>query len=676
MSMGRQFVCRKSIDGFVNDELYYFVGDRPEAHVLMARFYRAPEYWRVLTIELPRQTFERYLSKQVLVVNEPQSTLPPWLKQVEGINFEDVESRRYPNKKRTVKEQVEQRLTYIAEAAAEYTQWLQSKSALRAISGYAKDFGSTVNRARFQLWVFAYLLHGRNPWSLKAPSHNCGTWSRSAPEHAEKKFGRPSKDPRTPHNGPASATMELCVKGFLAHSGPGVTLYQAYLDTLTKTNGCKVITREDGTNTFHHPLNIPIPSYYQFRRNVILGLGLEQYQTRLYGRSKLRDNATHHQGTFTAQYSNILECLHVDGYSASDLPRRLLNDGPAQALLIAEGICGTTGLRHGMGFGFGSETKIAYRTMLFCCVVPKQLIERMFGLTQGDLANSYYCGEPRTWKSDRGPGGSIDLLPDFDRPFAVRSMTPSHSGQSNSLSEATHTRDRDIGNAPSTRLSALNTIEMMKRELLRMNAANGSTDISARLPPHILVHFSRGGIKASPINYNRYLDKHCRSSAGHITVETAVRTYLEKKQFILSAVGARLAGQEFNSPAFRRCRTFRQQPSHQTTLTGYVFEGVVRIVWVEAEGELFELEALSRDRTNGEDRYLTLTELEEIDKARSVMRSEMRNHRNATKVKAHQSFEEQTGKGWSEGKTVNKRIGRKSRGDVAETDRLKHREKL
>lgn len=673
MSFGKQFVCMSGAGSFLPQEIYYYSGDRPAGQVLMITFMKSKHLWKVIPVELSRVDFEDYLSRGILIARNTQSSLPPWLSAVEGTNFMEVEGLRYKKKKKTANQQVQLRVTYIGEAVGKIDQILASKYPMREISAFASSHGNKVNRARFQLWFFSYVLHGRNPWSLKAATDGCGKWLREDTKHRGKKFGRKSINKKHSFNSSSVGIADMCVKAFLRHAGVGDKLIDIYIKALLIDIGCKVVDQGEESERIFHPQNKPFPSYSQFRYRVIKVLGYDKYKLKLVGPKHFRQTKEYHEGTFTQQYSNILECCEVDVFQIEELPRQLYSAEPAQALFVARAICVTTSAVVGVGFSIGSESKVCYRSMLFCCAVPKSLIGRMFGLSNDQVKNWIMQASPAYYKSDRGPGGGKALLSErelleeavFD--FPIRALTPSGEGQSKALAESTHPRSPELQQAPHTVLSDLNTVEMMRRELFRAISETESKNITARLPPRDLEYFSDNNLKPSPLEYWRYLEERCRSSARQIPLDTAIRTFLERTTLSMNADGVELFGQTYTSDQLKATSFFRHRhPGVASMVTGYVFIGAVRLLWIEIEGQLIEVEIVIRARVGDEEKFLTLPDLERIHLKRKELDSRGRSAGIVGKLKRAQQFHETVGKHWNNNTTKAGRTARKDRGSKAE----------
>lgn len=676
MYVGVQFEAPEGFGSYMKGVRYYFAGDRkedsegtPNATVLIVWFAKSNkrwQSWRVHCMTPSRADFEKAFTciPPKLKVLGKQFNLPVWMEDVDELNFDAIEESR-PNPKkvaaganvvalkapaiqRSYRQQVQERLRKIAPALEIRAEILQSPDPLKSISATAYDGDKTKHPHRLQLWFFAYVLHGDSEWALKQPTHRNGLWNRREGKHADSKFGRRSLAGSC--FGWSSAGMRMDIVNFyLSKCDEANTMASIHRDYLLKL-GCVSVEDECGLDTWVHPRNEPFPSYGQFRSVVVGELTLEFVQTKLYGQPRLRQKAKTNNGNYTEQYANLLEGVEVDAYYVSERPRSLHTDDPAEALVVAEAVCVTTGAVVGVGFSLGSETGEAYRSMLFCMAAPKNYIARLYGVPP-DLLKWIMTGIPAYLISDRGPAGHRKIAARLEQAFPIKAIVPSYEGQSKATGEASHPRDVQLEGAPSYVQSNLNVIQMMKRELMRAAGANHSKDISARLSDQAIHDFLDEGRVATPHHYWEYLSKRLRTSARHLSIEQAVRAFWTPIDLPVGKDGVKLRHRDFTSDAFRSSNFLRQVGRvPDLTIRAYVLSLVVRNIWVEVDGQLMELEATKRVRIGEEDLMVPLSELNQTANKLAKLRSQTRLAANASKGRSEASFEAITGVPWSSGK--------------------------
>lgn len=649
MYVGIQLEAPDGFGSFQKGVRYYYAGNRPDGSVLIVWFARRKKAWRTYIMTPPRGEFEAGLlgDSPRLRRLAVQHTLPPWLESVEGINFEELEERRYKEKKQTYKQQVEGRVLKITPALERSIEILAADNPLREIAKTAAIGDGAKHPHRLQTWFFAYLLHGQDPWSLKQPTIGCaGTWKRDDPKHRDTKFGRPSLVGT--HFGWSSAAMsKQIIKAFLSRCGEGVTMATIHSDSLIEEFGCK-IRKVDGRHQIYHPDNKPFPSYGQFRYVVVRELGLDEVQRKLYGAARVRLKAVADEGNYTQQYANFLEGFEVDAYY-TERTTAMYSEDAGEPLAVARGICVASGEVVGVGFALGSESGEAYRSMLFCMVAPKNYIARLYGIPVEHL-DWDISGLPSNFISDRGPAGHRGLADRLQAGFPIKSIAPSYGAQSKASIESSHPRDVKLEGAPTFVQSELNAVEMAKREIYRAAADNHSSNITSRLSDEAIRHFRKHGLAATPHNLCHFLIDRLRTSARDMSIEDAVRAFWTPIKLTIDRNGVKHRHRHYTSTQFKATGIQRKlSAKDEVTVNCYVLGLVVRYVWVEVDGKLIEVEATKRVRIDGEDLNIPLSDLEETAAERAKLESATRLSAQAAIAKAKTDFRSTTGKGWNDG---------------------------
>lgn len=677
MYVGVQFEAPEGFGSYRKDVRYYFAGDRTDvvdgeevSTVLVVWFAKSTkrwQSWRVHTMTPTRKEFEAAFtsSPRRLRILPKQFNLPPWLEGVDNVNFDEIEERRAEraarkaasrkSKKkagvRTVRQQVEARLLKLGAALEASSAILRASSPLKAIAATAYDGDKSKHPHRLQLWFFAFVLHGQNQWALKQPTHLNGLWKRGEEPHCDKKFGREALAGSC--FGWSSAPMRKdIVKHYLDYCGLGKTMRWIHRTVLREQYGCVTVAGEDGNDTWIQPNNEPFPSYGQFRYVVVDELTVETVQTTVYGEARIKSKATVNDGCHTAQYANLLEDLQVDAYYVSERPKANHSDEPTEPLVVAEGVCVTSGAVVGVGFSLGSETGEAYRSMLFCMAVPKAYIAQLYGIPPEKL-NWIMQGICAAFTSDRGPAGHRRIAERLEKQFPVKTIAPSYDGQAKAPVEATHPRDVQLEGAPSFVLSNLTVMQMVKREIFRAAARNHTKDISRRLSDQMINDFAVERRVTTPHHYWEYLSNRLRTSAWQLSLEDAVRAFWTPVSLPVDRDGVKLGHRHYTSAAFRSSGYMKQVGQvPDLEISAYTLSLVVRTIWVEVKGRLFELEATQRVRVGNEEKLVPLSELEATEAMLAELRSRTRTSTEAAWNRAETNFKEVTGKDWSEGQRV------------------------
>lgn len=654
MHFGVQLEAPTGFGAFRQGTSYYFAGDAEGGHVHLAWFHKEPEQWRVHLITLPRSGFEPLLTDEParLVKAKRQRQLPEWLEALEAKrNLDGLERCRPGEPKETYRQQVEGRLMKIAPALELEDEILASADPIKRLNKIAYAVGAAIHPHRFALWFFAYVLHGRDFWSLKRPTQNMGTWSRTSDEHRDRKFGRQSSDKESPFNSPASSAAKRFEGCYLKRCGLGVTMKEIYWDSMIEDFGCVAIKDKHGNLTLTHPSNGQIYSYGQFRYHVVERLGLRAVQVTLYGEARVRNKQPFNEGNQTAQYGAILEGFEVDAYYSKDRPTMMFTDDPAEALAVARGICCKTSAVAGVGFAIGAENKEAYRAMLFCCVTDKSYVARMYGIPPEHLEDWITLGLPPKFRSDRGPAGYRKLVDDLQLQFPMKSVGPSYTPRSRASVEASHPRSVKTDGAPSYVQSDLNTPEMIKREVYRARADNFSSSIADKLTDAEINEFATRGWAANPHNYCRHLLGRLATRGRNILLHDAVRVFWTPTKFTVDKEGVHYRHRYFTSTEFQQCGVLERLGNRKSIeLDGYRLSAVFLIVWVEFDGKLIEVEAATRARVDGEDLLVPVSELEATATRLAEVESITRRSSDAAQIETRRRFQSTTGKKWSAGR--------------------------
>lgn len=670
MFVGLQLEAPQGWRSFAKGARYYFCGDRSDEingisvpTVLIANFHMTGkrwQSWRVQLFMIPRQEFEEALTQRPPLLRQcsHQFNLPPWLEEVDDVDFNHIDERRQARSGRdlekgeegsigTYRKQVEKRLTKIAPAVEVASEILHAPDPLKKIYQVLKTDNPSQSH-RLQLWFFAFVLHGRSQWALRRPTHNIGLWKRNSEAHRDKKLGRPSLA-GTCFGSSTAGMRKRIVDAYLERCGLAKTMRSIHREVLREEFGCTTVKDPNGVDTWVHPANLPFPSYGQFRYVVVDELGLEWVQTQIYGQARIKAKTKVNHGNQTGQYASILEDLQVDAYYVSDRPRAMHSDEPSEPLVVAEAVCVTTGAVVGIGFSLGSETGEAYRSMLFCMAAPKDYMARLYGIPT-DKLDWQMQGISGAFTSDRGPAGHSKFAERLEQQFPIKTIAPAYDGQAKATVETTHPKSTKLEGAPTYVLSELNVMGMVKREIFRAAAKNHSKDISDRLSEQAIHDFHNAGMVATPHYYWQYLSQRMRTQARQISLEEAVRSFWTPVKLAVDRDGVKFRHRHYNSKALLESPLMKMVGlTKGLQVQAYVLSLVARIIWVDVHGTLMELEATTRVRVDDEDILVPISQLAETEKLLREIQSRTRESGQAATNRAEAEFQEMTGIRWDAG---------------------------
>lgn len=649
MKIGTQFRATRGYCSMQAGVIYYFIRfDSKLNKALFCWFSEGKSGWRVyLTYLSSDQLDTALLSTPALIAPlEQQFTLPPWLISMDGTNFDEIEKYR-ASSKQTYRDQVTMRYLHIAPLISILDTVLMSKNPMKLLAAHARQCSPPQNAHRIQLWFFAYIAHGKNIWALKKPTHNAGSWHRDSDAHKDTKFGRPCLHQGSSYGYPTHKMKDQILTCYLRRCGLGKRMTDIHADSCIQDFGCRTETIKNSRFRMYHPHNAPFPSYYQFRKVVIEQFGLKTVQISLYGAERVKHSLPH-VGAFTERLSNLLESLEVDAFRVGERAKSMYSENHMSTLCVVRGICAVSGEVVGVGFSVGSETSKAYRAMLFSMAIPKSKLGQLFGLTITDEQWPVAC-MTLSYLTDRGPG-SKDPAVALQEKFPMREMPPSNSGQGKALVESSQPKKTHFDGAKRHKVSGLNLIELSRREILRACKDNHTSSISKRLTPNMVSHFHQHALPATPHNIWNYLSERLRTDAVQIPFDVAVRAFCDPVTFSIRDDGAWLDSRCYRSKELSESKLL--QRSHngiKVEVRGYVFPMCVRIVWIENEGQLQELEGVLRLRDEQDQLTVTFSEL----KLEKVMRSEIesltRESIQAANAEYRKDFKDATGKDWDSG---------------------------
>ena len=673
MRIGTQIIAADGCGTLMRGLVYYFLrSDFKSGRVFIVHFDNGNNIGqpKAHLLAVPRLAFEEGAASDQILPLPHQMNLPPWLESLDGMDLDQIDRLR-TKAKISHQVRVENRFLHIAPSVRDMESILSSTDPQAEINRRAAQCNPPQNESRFRLWLLTYLCFGQDIWTLLPPFHRIGHWDREC--YPERKFGAPSiAFGKNYGHGCSKELKEACIKSYLKRAGLGKFMTTIFEDAMVEDFHCRIVTHESGMKVYIHPQGEPIPTYWQFKYQVLKTIGREQVQKSLYGSTRHRTRIAASQGRFSEEVCNLMERVEADGYYLKERSKGYVEGKNLPPLCVVVSRDVLSGLKLGIGFSYGAERSTAYRMMLFCMAVPKDYFCRLFGVPF-EPSEWSSVGLPGHFGIDRGPGARKELIEAMEQRFPIRDMAPSWSGQSKATVESSHPKDLKFEGEPTYVQSALTPVELAKREILRLIEFNNGADMEARFDPDSELAF----VTPSPIGLWNYYDKIFRNDAHPMRIDEAIRTFLTPTEFVVSEDGVYLNGRRYYSSDFectgalQRCNI-----SHgmKPRVQGYVLDMCVRHVWVEVDGKLLMLDALLRIRGDEETLWTSVAELEQWVEARREIKSAFRVHQNANSSDFRERFEINTGKSWDAGQ---RRSGKPKRAKVeqqAESRSAKKRE--
>lgn len=591
------------------------------------------------------------------------ATLPPWLTDLEGLNFDVLEKYMLPkrNRKQSPKDEVEQRVLNIQPALDNVADILLADNPDLALNRFAVASKPRINETRFRLWFYLYLAYGYNQWALLAPRTILGKWDRLAEEYLESELGRPAVHLAEQFRFRTTSDMiDKIVAGFRKYAPQCPNLTEAWAMTVREdfnattelVNGKYVAVAQRNKDGSMPPRNEkPIPSWDKFYYYIHTRVGSEEVRRILFGDTRHRNEERADRGSLTADLANIGERSYFDSRKVPEYPKSYISNIPLPALHVVDLIDGASGVIRAPGFSLGSEKGSAYRMSLFFAALNNKDLSRILGFPV-DLPGA---GLPAALISDRGPGASEEVRKAVNQWRITVEMAPSFDPKSDAVAESKHPRSKKKQGVPTYKCSQHTVIGLMKREFARIECKNRSDDAFGRASDRAVVE---GGVK-TPKELFDYLDRNHRTSAIQISLDQAVRAFLPKVTFTVKKGRVYLGHRQYSAEALFAPDVSRIiARGKDLNISGYVIAELPRVGWLELAGRLVEVESI---RDGADTAHLaSLPEREAIAKIRSTASGGRQAQQKVDVIAAQDIVREGTGKEWHAGTTKRGRINVKT----------------
>ena len=617
---------------------------------------------------LQRSVFESGIKAEKIKKCEQQSTLPPWLAELEGLNLAATDALR-ANVKHFHADRIDAKLAFIFPLIKRAEEILESDDPDRLINQYTRSLSPKQNETRVRLWFYTYLTFGFNRFALHYPVHKLGHWDRMA-IRSDVKRGRPGWRGKEYGYNVTAEMLEKIYTGYRRESGLGDDMPTIIAEIQRIDFGCKTRERQSGKMVImevFHPGGLPFPEAPAVEYHIRKKFGTPAVSKSLLGRIRARSKVIPPQGSFTERTWNLMQRVVSDAYAVKELARGLVEGNPLPQLHVAERRDTASGLKTGIGFSQGGESAAAYRLARFCEAIDKVIFCSLFGVSI--TAEQWPSqGVAPADLSDRGPGarfGATSRIDEF-RP-AISGMAPSYTPQSDGDIEAAHPKHRQNSEAPSYFQSKLRTFELIRREIFSLLEFNRSADVRDRIPPEVTDALQVD----TPIGLWNELASRGRNDAVLMSFSDAVRAYLEKRDALLTPEGIVLHGQLYKSAALDLTDARISVVGKEAMpIKVYFLDGCIRHIWLDWTGELIQVDLTFPVPVADKVFYMSLAELiqfEDFCKKRMPMHAQ---NRNGVSVEISNEFFAQTGLNMNAGRRVPGRAKRGTRAaqqEAAET---------
>ena len=601
------------------------------------------------------------------------ATLPPWLRNLEGLSFDVMDKYMLPKggRKLSPKEEVEQRLLNIQPALKDVANILLADDPDVALNRIAASCEPRQHETRFRLWFYLYLAYGYSEWTLMAPRTIQGKWDRLSDAYKGSDVGRVAGHLSEQFRFRTTTDMiEKILSGFRKYAKKCDNLTEAWamtvrLDfggTIERVNGKYVVVprkNKDGSLPERH--EHPMPSWDKFYYYVHSRIGSDEIRRVMLGDTRHRNEERADHGSLTADLANIGERSYFDSRQVPDYPKSYVGNFPLPALHVVDLIDGATGVIRAPGFSLGSETGRAYCLSLFIAAVNNEDLTRIFGFE----INLPGVGLPAALVSDRGAGASDMVRKALEQWSVAVEMAPSYDPKSDGVAESKHPRTKRQQGAPSVKYSNHTVIGLMKREFARIELKNRADDALSRASDRAVVE---GNVK-TPAELFNYLDANHRSSLINISLQFAVRAFLPSVTFKVKKGRVYLGHRQYSAKAlFEPSVAKLLLRNNDLTISGYVIPELPRVGWLQINGLLIEVESVKDGADTAH--LASLVEREAIAEVRSSASGERQAQKRVDVIAAQEAVREITGKEWHSGYSTKGRAKVKTAAALDEARRI------
>jgi hypothetical protein len=542
--------------------------------------------------------------------------MPPWLKSLEGKNLDRIDLLR--DKKMEHSEIAHKRHFYVAEILQCWPQLLLKKDFIRAMNSVIRGLRPTQNETRVRLWFFTYLAFAQNLWVLLPAYFNSseiGDADRpSSPTEGDlprPKRGRPSADGSQHGYNCDKHMADLCVSSFKSFPEKGKPWSAIYAYAADEAFGCISILRKGSHFSMVQPEGKPYPSPGQFKYHVEKFIPPNELRFLRYGKNRTRNRDSASLGSYAEELGYLMEKFEVDAFTVEAHPSSVTKGVAAPRLYVVRIVCVLSRLIVGIGFGYGSEDADAYKSALFCACVDKVYFCSIFGMKI----------VPEKWVSiglgleyipDRGAGSCDDVVNKLRGLVPVQGMPPSSTPQSHGTIESSHPKTPKNEDVRFYKISSCNAIELAKKCITEVIEANASACSARRLT----LEMAKAHVVSTPMGLWNYYESIGRTAAQSVDLNTAIRLFLTPVNFKLEDGQLILLSTRYTSKELEATGLLDQSARGcAVQLDGYALRLCVRKTWVCIGLEQTEVELRFPYRTCNAQKYVSLSDLEELEKA-------------------------------------------------------------
>jgi hypothetical protein len=459
-------------------------------------------------------------------------------------------------------------------------------------------------------------------------TQNIGRWDRSAQIFSPHGEADTSGKPITR----ADLIDDVCA-GFETFQQLGRPYSQIYRMTCLRFWDCDITTDDRGLKKLRRPGGLPMLDEAQARYWIEAVYGSDAITRATRGEAYFREECAPSRGKTTESVLYFGERTEYDGQWLKE--RAIMADGvtPHPAIIRVTGVDVATGQTSALGFSVDGERASAYRMSKLCQAMDKVEYCRICGVPIS----------PEQWASaglsnedvpDRGVGATPAAeSSDPSVRATFKTMPPTGFGQGKPNVESDHHKSIHLRERPSHVQTKLSLIDIVRREIRRVIAHNETKNISSRLTPRLASQVDR----PTPNGLFQYFSKTGRDRSRRMHFDDVIRAFATPMTFQVKDGRVYYHAQRYGGPKLQGAKLLC------TEIDGFVVDFVAHYVWIDVQGELIECEAQIALNEDIDQTFVSISEIEAINKRMVELNRNHGEHRNAVIVETAKAFEDETG---------------------------------
>lgn len=559
---------------------------------------------------------------------------------------EALDAHRNKSSSRSHADRVEAHIRHFETPARMLEQMLFSSDPKSLLRDHARRCVPPQNVTRYVPMFLMYVASNFSRNVLAYRTQNIGRWDRSAQILSSPGEGESDGKPITR----ADLIDDVCA-GFETFQELGRPYSQIYRMTCQRFWDCDITTGDRGLKKLCRPGGLPMLDEGQARYWIEAVYGSDAIIRATRGDAYFREECAPSRGKTTEAVIYFGERTEYDGQWLKE--QAMMTDGitPHPPIIRVTSVDVAIGQTTGIGFSLGGESAAAYRMSKLCQAMDKVEFCKWFGITIS----------PEQWPSmglsdedtpDRGAGSTQAAeSDDLSVRATFKSLPPTGFGQGKPNIESNHDKSINLRERPTHVQTRLSLIDIVRREIRKVIARNETKNISSRLTPRLASQVDR----PTSNGLFEYFSKTGRDRSRTMHFDDVIRAFATPMTFQVKDGWIYYHTQRYGAPKLQEANLLCAE------IDGFVVDIVAHYVWIDLHGELIECEAQIALNEDIDQTYLSISEIDALNKRMVELNRNHGEHRNAVIVEAAKAFEDETGQDFWDGSRKHGRAKRPSR---------------